>query len=136
MNFVTNYFCCYYCWITKGKRKGSCVHTEWKQHTCGTVTETTTTHWQNNQHLEDEISVAHTTYNNGKVLKQQWLQQLQQYPWTERWQMMAAWTVEDLGLAETPKKGKQGTLAKTCNGFSHNMARQQLLYINKTHDFG
>ena len=54
------------------KGKGSCVHTQNGSNTYGTVTETTTTHWQNNQHLEDEISVAHTTYNNnGKVLKQE-----------------------------------------------------------------
>ena len=107
-------FCCWHHWITKRKGKGGCVCTQNGSYTCGTVTETTTTHWHNNQHLEDESSVSHTTYdNNGKVLKQE-------YIWSssgcnsgnrtyrqrsDKW--WQAQTVEDLSLAETPKRSNK-----------------------------
>ena len=97
----------------KKRKRQLCACTEWNQHM-----------WHsdrnNNNALTEQpalggwkLSSTHNIQQQwqstkaGIQFEQQWLQQWQQNLLTERWQMIQEWTVEDLGLAETPKRANK-----------------------------
>ena len=93
----------------KKRKRQLCAHTEWKQcmwhsdrNNNNTLTEQPTLGgWKlSNTH---NIQQQWQSTKAGIQFEQQWLQQWQQSLWTERWQMIQGWTVEDLSLAETQK---------------------------------
>ena len=111
----------------KRKRKRQlCAQTEWKWHSDR----------NNNNTLTEQpalggwkLSSTHNIQQQWQSTKtrtqfeQQWLQQQQQNLWTERWQMIASMNSWRPEFSRNPQKGKQSALVKTCNDFSHNMAR-------------